>query len=236
VIGGDAVGAPDVEAKVAEPRPEPPDGLIGWLTRCRLVPVVVVDEPTVATALGQTLVDAGLPVAEVTLRTPRALECLAAMASVPDLVVGAGTVTSVADADRARSAGAAFVVSPGFSEPLGAWAVAHHVAYLPGVATPSEIMAAGAFGFSVVKLFPAQTLGGPAAVRALAGPFPDVRFVPTGGIGPDNLLDYLRLPAVVACGGSWVVGRSLVAAGELEEVGRRVRAARGAIDGLGDPA
>jgi 2-dehydro-3-deoxyphosphogluconate aldolase/(4S)-4-hydroxy-2-oxoglutarate aldolase len=210
---------------------DPGDRLVDLLGSIGVVPVVVVDDPAKAEALGHTLVDSGLPCAEVTLRTERALDCMAAMASVAELTVGAGTVTTVDQANRAVDAGATFVVSPGFSGQLAAWSGVAAMPYLPGVATSTEIMAAVNDGLSVVKFFPAGPAGGPALLRALAGPFPRVRFVPTGGIGSDNLFDYLAVPSVVACGGSWVVERSLVEAGRFDEISRRIADVRSRMKG-----
>jgi 2-dehydro-3-deoxyphosphogluconate aldolase/(4S)-4-hydroxy-2-oxoglutarate aldolase len=161
----------------------------------------------------------------VTLRTPAALEALAAMARVPGMLVGAGSVVTPDQADAAVAAGARFVVSPGFSEAVLARCRALGVPALPGVATAGEIMRALEAGVDVVKLFPAAQLGGPAGVRSLAAPFPGVRFVPTGGVGPGNLAEYLAIGAVAAVGGSWMVAPDLVRAGRFDEVRRLTEAA-----------
>jgi len=198
-----------------------------------LVPVVVSDVPAHAIGLGRALADGGLPIAEVTLRMPRALELLAAMAEgCPDLVVGAGTVVTADQVDAAVDAGARFLVSPGLAVDVVERARGRQVPILPGVATPSDLMAATALGLDLVKLFPAGSLGGADTVRALAAPFPAMRFVPTGGIGPADLADYLSVPAVAAVGGSWMVPAGALADGDHDTVRRltaeSVQAARAA--------
>jgi len=192
----------------------------------RLVPVVVVDGADQGARLADALVVGGLPVAEITLRTAGGLDAIRAVArNHPDVVVGAGTVTTAAQVDDVVAAGARYVVSPGLSAAVVRRAQEHGIPVLPGVATPSEIMAALDLGVDVVKLFPASVVGGPAAIKAFSAPFPQVRFVPTGGVGADNLADYLDLEPVLAVGGSWMVERSLVAAGEWDEISRRTREA-----------
>lgn len=191
----------------------------------RVVPVVVVDSPGTARPLAAALADGGLPCAEVTLRTPAALEALHELAGVPGMLVGAGSVVSPVQVDQAVDAGARFVVSPGLSEAVLARCRARDVPALPGVATAGEIMRALELGIDVVKLFPAGQLGGPAGVRSLAAPFPAVRFVPTGGVGTGNLAAYLALEAVAAVGGSWMVAPDLLRAGRFDEIRRLTRSA-----------
>jgi 2-dehydro-3-deoxyphosphogluconate aldolase/(4S)-4-hydroxy-2-oxoglutarate aldolase len=191
----------------------------------RVIPVVVIDSPAAARPLAAALTDGGLPCAEVTLRTPAALEALHEMTGDPGMLVGAGSVVSPDQVDQAVEAGARFVVSPGLSESVLARCRALGVPALPGVATAGEIMRALEAGVDVVKLFPAGQLGGPAGVRSLAAPFPSVRFVPTGGIGPGNLADYLAIDAVAAVGGSWMVAPDLVRAGRFDQVRRLTKSA-----------
>lgn len=183
-----------------------------------LVPVVVLDNAASAGGLAGALVAGGLPVAEVTFRTAAAEESIRTMARRGDLVVGAGTVLTVDQVDRAVAAGAEFVVSPGLSTAVVRRCQELGVAVLPGAVTATEVQAALELGCTTVKFFPAGTSGGSKAIAALAAPFAGVKFVPTGGIGPSNLDDYLRLPMVAAVGGSWMVPRDLVAAGEFEKV------------------
>lgn len=175
-----------------------------------LIPVVVADDSESADALAEALVAGGLPVAEVTFRTAAARDVIEAMAARGDVLVGAGTVLSPDQVDMAVDAGAAFIVSPGLSRAVVERALERGVLPLPGVATATEIQAAIELGLGVVKFFPAEASGGVGAIKALAAPFTDLSFVPTGGVGPANLADYLALPSVAAVGGSWMVPRDLL--------------------------
>lgn len=195
-------------------------GTLETLAAARLLPVVVLDDARDAPALGDALVAGGLPVAEITFRTPAAGDAIRALADRDDLTVGAGTVLVPAQVDEAVAAGASFVVSPGLSRAVVERCREHGVLVLPGAVTATEIQAALELGIATVKFFPAGTVGGAAAIAALTAPFAGVTFVPTGGIGPDELEDYLRLPAVVAVGGSWMVPRDRIRAGDMDEVRR----------------
>lgn len=188
------------------------------LTRARLVPVVVIDSAADAGLLGAALVAGGLPVAEVTFRTAAAGEAIRALVARGDILVGAGTVLTPEQVDQAVAAGASYVVSPGLSRAVVERCRERGVLALPGAVTATEVQAALELGVSTVKFFPAGTSGGAAAVAALAAPFGGVRFVPTGGIGPKNLADYLALPCVAAVGGSWMVPRDRIAAGDFEGI------------------
>ncbi|PZR55022.1 keto-deoxy-phosphogluconate aldolase [Xylanimonas oleitrophica] len=203
------------------------DPVLDRIGELRVVPVVVVDGADEGARLADSLVAGGLPVAEVTLRTPGALAALEAVAAQPDVLVGAGTVVTAAQVDQVVEAGARFLVSPGLFEPVVRRAQERGVPILPGVATASDLMRAVDLGLDVVKLFPASVVGGPAAVKALSGPFPQMRFMPTGGVSAANLHDYLALDAVLAAGGSWMVDRALVTAGDWAEITRRTREAVG---------
>jgi 2-dehydro-3-deoxyphosphogluconate aldolase/(4S)-4-hydroxy-2-oxoglutarate aldolase len=202
----------------AGPDPETP---LETIRALRVLPVVVLDDAAAARPLSAALVEGGLPAAEVTFRTAAAERGLATMAADRRLLVGAGTVVTAEQVDRAVAAGARFVVSPGFSRSVVERALELGVAIVPGVATASEIIAALDVGLTMLKFFPAQASGGVATVRALAAPFPQVRFVPTGGITATCLPDYLAVPAVAAVGGSWMVSRDLIAGGRFDEVARR---------------
>lgn len=186
----------------------------------RVVPVVVLDEAADADPLGAALVAGGLPIAEVTLRTSAGPDAIRALVDRGDLLVGAGTVLTADQVDVAVTAGARFVVSPGLSRAVVERCAEHGVPAVPGAVTATEVQAAVELGLRMVKFFPAGTSGGPAAIRALAAPFPDVEFVPTGGIGPSTLGGYLTIPAVAAVGGSWMVPRDRIAAGDFDEVRR----------------
>ncbi|MHB1064931.1 MAG: bifunctional 4-hydroxy-2-oxoglutarate aldolase/2-dehydro-3-deoxy-phosphogluconate aldolase [Georgenia sp.] len=185
-----------------------------------LVPVVVLDDAAQAGPLAAALVAGGLPVAEVTFRTAAAADSIRVMAQRGDMLVGAGTVLTVEQVDQAVAAGATYVVSPGLSRAVVERCQEHGVLALPGAVTATEIQAALELGLTTVKFFPAGTSGGPAAIKALAAPFGGVRFVPTGGVGPANLLDYLDIPAVAAVGGSWMVPQKLIREGDFAGVTR----------------
>lgn len=191
------------------------------LSDFRVIPVVVLKDAARAAGLGEALVAGGLPVAEVTFRTDAAAESIRIMGENPSLLVGAGTVVSVAQVDQAVAAGARFLVSPGLSRPVIERAREHGVPILPGAVTPSEVMAALELGISTCKFFPANLFGGIAGLKALGAPFGQVSFVPTGGVGADNLADYLDLPNVAAVGGSWMVPAGAVDAGDFALVRER---------------
>lgn len=205
------------------PSPAQDPDLLASLARHVLVPVVVVDDARSAGPLGDALVTGGLPVAEVTFRTSAGLDALRRLAGRGDLLVGAGTVVTPRQVDDAVRAGATFVVSPGLSRPVVERCLEHGVLPLPGAVTATEIQAALELGLTTVKFFPAESSGGAAAVRALSAPFGGVRFMPTGGIGPANLADYLAVPAVQAVGGSWMVPRDGL--GDSDAVAALVRQA-----------
>ncbi|MCA8908746.1 MAG: bifunctional 4-hydroxy-2-oxoglutarate aldolase/2-dehydro-3-deoxy-phosphogluconate aldolase [Rhodospirillaceae bacterium] len=203
-----------------------PTDLLGLLLRHRLVPVIALNDAGHAEPLGRALVGGGLPVAEVTFRTAAAAESIHRMASaLPELVVGAGTVLTPDQVDAAVDAGARFIVSPGTSARVLARCAERGVPALPGVATSSDIMAALDHGAEIVKFFPAEAAGGLPVLKALAAPFGQVRFVPTGGITPGNLASYLAHPKVVACGGTWMVKTDVIDRGAFDEVEAAVREA-----------
>jgi 2-dehydro-3-deoxyphosphogluconate aldolase/(4S)-4-hydroxy-2-oxoglutarate aldolase len=170
-----------------------------------VIPVIVIDDIAHAVPIAEALVAGGLRVLEVTLRTPCALEAIVRMKAVEGAIVGAGTVLSKADLDAAMEAGAEFIVSPGLTEPLGMAAVAADVPFLPGVASASDIMRGLDLGLSHFKFFPAVTSGGIAALKALAGPFANIRFCPTGGITAQTAPEWLALDPVLCVGGSWLL-------------------------------
>lgn len=195
-----------------------PADVLDRLSAGRLVPVVVVDDARDADALGTALVEGGLPVAEVTFRTDAAADAIRVLADRGDVLVGAGTVLTVEQVDAAVAAGAAYVVSPGTSRAVVERCAEHGVLALPGAVTATEVQAALELGVRTVKFFPAGTSGGAPAIAALAAPLGGVRFVPTGGVGPGNLGDYLALPCVAAVGGSWMVPRDLLRARDVDAV------------------
>jgi 2-dehydro-3-deoxyphosphogluconate aldolase/(4S)-4-hydroxy-2-oxoglutarate aldolase len=200
-----------------------------------ILPVVVLDSAEDAEPLGRALVAAGIHQAEITLRTSAALDAIASLTRLPGMVVGAGTVLDAAQVDAAVDAGAAFLVSPGLSQSVLARAEGRGIPVVPGVATASEIIRTRELGIRLVKFFPAESLGGAAAISALTSVFPDVAFVPTGGIDADRAKDYLALPSVMAIGGSWMVPRAAIAAGDFALVERLCREAVLASAVVGSP-
>jgi 2-dehydro-3-deoxyphosphogluconate aldolase/(4S)-4-hydroxy-2-oxoglutarate aldolase len=192
----------------------------GILSEIRIVPVVVLDDPGIANDLADALVAGGIPCAEITFRTPAGLEALKELRGRTDLLLGAGTVLSATDVDLAADAGARFIVSPGFGADVVARCRERGVTAIPGVATASELQAAVGAGLRHVKFFPAEQAGGLPMLSALSGPFPEVRFMPSGGLRPDNVNTYLDHPAVFAAGGSWMVPRAEIVAGNFQEIAR----------------
>lgn len=195
------------------------------LAELKLIPVAALQDAGNAVPLGEALMAGGLPCLEITFRTEAAEEAVARAASVPGLLVGAGTVITADQAVRAVDAGASFLVSPGLEPAVIEYGLARGVPVFPGVATPTEILTALSFGLPVVKFFPAEASGGPAMLQAVSGPFRDVRFIPTGGINAGNLAGYLALPCVLACGGSWMAGKRLISDRRFDEISRLAREA-----------
>lgn len=186
-----------------------------------VIPVIVIDDVADAVPLARALVAGGLPVLEVTMRTPAALEAIAAMKQVPGAIVGAGTVTNEHELDQALRAGSEFIVSPGLTEPLGRAAIDRNVPFLPGIANAGDIMRGLDLGLTHFKFFPAMAAGGLPALKALAAPFGPCRFCPTGGIGPDNAAEWLAFDPVLCVGGSWVAPRGTPDASAIEQVARQ---------------
>ena len=198
----------------------------------KLVPLVVLDDATDAVPMAKALVEGGIPVAEVTFRTDAAADVIRAMAEqVPEILVGAGTVHTVAQAQTAVEAGAKFIVTPGFQPDVVRWCVEHQVDIVPGTAVPSDIEQAISFGLSVCKFFPAEAYGGVKTLKALKGPYADIRFMPTGGVSRDNMNDYLALPNVAAVGGSFMTPSAAVKAKDWAKVTEACRTALTKVQG-----
>lgn len=191
-----------------------------------VIPVIVIDDVARAEPLARALVAGGLPVLEVTLRTPAARDAIRAMARVDGAIVGAGTVTNEAELDTALAAGARFIVSPGLTEPLGRAAIRSSVPFLPGIATAGDIMRGLDLGLTHFKFFPAEAAGGLPALKALAAPFGSVRFCPTGGITAETAPQWLAFEPVLCVGGSWVAPRGAFDAGEVERLARHATSFR----------
>lgn len=205
--------------------PSAPASATALFAHCSVIPVIRIADMRRAVDLAHTLVEAGLPLMEITLRTPTALDVIERIASeVPQAVVGAGTIRTAEDLARAADKGARFAISPGCTETLYRAAEQVSMPLIPGVATVSEVMRGMEFGHDLFKFFPAGAAGGQAMLRAWAGPLPQARFVPTGGVSPENAAEYLALPNVVAVGGSWMVPESGIESGDWARIGDLARA------------
>lgn len=196
------------------------------LEELRIIPVVTIDDADDAVPLARALTDGGLPCAEITFRTDAAAEAIRRIREAfPELLVGAGTVLTPAQADEARAAGARFVVAPGFNPRVVDHCLASDVPIYPGVCTPTEIEAAMEKGLRVLKFFPAEPAGGMSFLKAVAAPYGEVRFIPTGGISASNLREYLAFPRVVACGGSWMATQAMIRDRQFDRIRTEVEAA-----------
>jgi 2-dehydro-3-deoxyphosphogluconate aldolase/(4S)-4-hydroxy-2-oxoglutarate aldolase len=191
--------------------------------RLRIVPIVSIDDASGASPLGDALLAGGLPLVEITYRTESADAAVRTLARRGDLLVGAGTVLNPDTAKRAVEAGAKFLVTPGFNPKTVRWALDHGVAIVPGTSSPTDLEMAVDHGVNVVKFFPAEALGGVKTLKVLAGPFGMMKFVPTGGIGAEQIDPYLAFPKVVAVGGSWMATKELLAAKRFDEITRLTR-------------
>ena len=185
--------------------------ILETFARHAVVPAIVLHDAGQAEPLGHALLEGGLPLAEVTLRTPESLEALKKMAEVPDLLVGAGTVMNIAQAQQAVDVGAKFIVSPGMNAQLINWCQDQGITIVPGAVTATEMMLALSLGLTCVKFFPSEASGGLPVLKALHGPFPTLRFMPTGGITRASMPDYLAFAPVLAVGGTWMIRREWLA-------------------------
>jgi 2-dehydro-3-deoxyphosphogluconate aldolase/(4S)-4-hydroxy-2-oxoglutarate aldolase len=191
-----------------------------------VIPVLEIDSAQHAKPLAESLLAGGLPLAEITLRTEAALESIRVMAREgQDVLVGAGTVLNREQAQAARDAGAQFLVSPGMAEEVVVWAQENSIPILAGAVTPTEMMRAVRLGLEILKFFPAETMGGLKAIKALSDPFPQLRFIPTGGVRLEHLAEYLQTEKIHAVGGSWMAKRQMIAEGKFDEIRRMAREA-----------
>ena len=189
------------------------------LNEVGIVPVVVIDDIEEVRPLGQALLDGGLPAAEVTFRTEEAEEAIRILSEeFPQMFVGAGTVLTCEQADRAMAAGAKFIVAPGFNRTIVKHCLEHGYPVIPGVQTPGEMEQAMELGLDFVKFFPAEPAGGLPMIKAVSAPYTKLKFMPTGGINKDNVRDYLRFNRIVACGGTWMVKGDVLKAGDFEKI------------------
>lgn len=203
--------------------------LMKRIAELKIVPVIAISDASKAAGLADALINAGLPIAEVTLRTPSSLESLREIASRQEILTGAGSLRNENDLNKAIDAGAQFAVSAGFSAAIAKEAAKLNIPYFPGVATPTEILQAIDAGITTLKFFPAETLGGVAALKAMSAPFPGINFMPTGGINIENMNTYLAYGPVVAVGGSWMVAQKLIDSGEFTEIEKLTKDALKAV-------
>ena len=193
----------------------------------KVVPVVVLDDAKDAEPLAKALVEGGLPCAEVTFRTEAAAESIRIMTEVyPDMLVGAGTVLTTEQVDKAVESGAKFIVSPGFDPEIVDYCIGKNIPVFPGCISPSEVAQAVKRGLKVVKFFPAEQSGGLAMIKAMAAPYHMLKFMPTGGINTKNLKEYLACDKILCCGGSWMVKGDMIKAGEFEKIKKLTQEAK----------
>lgn len=198
-----------------------------------LIPVIKIQDANQAVPLAKALLRGGLQAAEITFRTDAAAESIQAISeNVPEMRVCAGTVLTLEQAQEAVSSGAQAIISPGTNPEIVSWCLEMGLPVIPGCATPSEVETCLRLGLTTVKLFPAEVVGGTAMLKALSGPYPQVSFMPTGGINLQNASDYLQLKNVIACGGSWIADGDLLAAGNYEEITRRAAKAHALVTSI----
>lgn len=205
--------------------PQAIDFLKSAVTKTRVIPVMILDDVALARPLAEALVAGGLNVLEVTLRTPNALDVIKEMVKVEGAIVGSGTVRNLTHMRQSEDAGCQFMVSPGAPIKLLEEADQVSIPLLPGIGSPSEAMAAASMGYSFLKFFPAEAMGGAKVLKAFASPFPDLVFCPTGGVSPQNAASYLNLPNVICVGGSWVTPADLIGKKDYAQIEKLARAA-----------
>lgn len=198
--------------------------LIEQLAALSVMPVIQIENADDAVKLVEILSDNGLPAAEITFRSAAAAESIRRIRDAfPDIILCAGTVLTIAQVDEAVAAGADFIISPGFNPTTVNYCIEHGIKIIPGINNPSQIEQALELGVNVVKFFPAEASGGVNMVKALVGPYSQIKLMPTGGIKPSNVMDYLAVPQVIACGGSWIATTSAIEANDWDSIAKNVR-------------
>ena len=192
--------------------------MLDQFNKMRVVPVVAIENAEDAMPLADTLIEGGLPCAEITFRTSAAVDAMRIMAQRDDILVGAGTVLKVDQVKAAVDVGVRFMVSPGFNPKVVGYCVENDIPVTPGICTPSNIEAALEYGIEVLKFFPAEAFGGLKTLKAMSGPYGSVKFIPTGGINPGNLVEYLQFPKTLACGGTWIAKSALISEGKFDRI------------------
>jgi 2-dehydro-3-deoxyphosphogluconate aldolase / (4S)-4-hydroxy-2-oxoglutarate aldolase len=195
------------------------DPIFDEFHRIGIIPVLEIDQAEDSIPLAEALHAGGLPIAEVTLRTGAAIDSIRSIARrLPDVIIGAGTVLNRQQAETARDAGAQFIVSPGMAEEVVVWAQENQIPVLAGAVTPTEMMRGIQLGLKVLKFFPAETMGGIKGIKAISDPFPQLRFIPTGGVRQENLAEYLQMEKIHAVGGSWMAKRQMIVEKRFDEI------------------
>ncbi|MFX0039734.1 MAG: bifunctional 4-hydroxy-2-oxoglutarate aldolase/2-dehydro-3-deoxy-phosphogluconate aldolase [Promethearchaeota archaeon] len=195
--------------------------IIKKIYESKIVPVIVIENPENIITLGKTLLEVGLPIAEITFRTEAAERALSILKdALPNMIVGAGTVLTIDQVKAAINSNTDFIITPGFNPRIVDYCLENKILIIPGVNTPTMVEWALDRGLKVLKFFPANVSGGIEMLKSLAGPYPEIRFIPTGGINSENLIEYLRLYNVIACGGSWIVKKELISSRQFEEIKR----------------
>jgi 2-dehydro-3-deoxyphosphogluconate aldolase/(4S)-4-hydroxy-2-oxoglutarate aldolase len=212
------------------------ESVIERISQLKLVPVVKLENPVDAVPLARALIEGGLPIAEITFRTDAAEQAIKNIKEeVPEIFLGAGTVLTVENVKKAVDAGATFIVTPGFNPEVVDYCLEHDIVITPGVNSPTQVEMGLSRGLTVLKFFPAEVSGGIKMLKAFAGPYTGVKFIPTGGIKADNLADYLATKNVLACGGSWIASSSLIAEGKFDEITALVKEAVEVINTVTSP-
>jgi len=205
--------------------------IIKQIEELKLIPIAIIENSNDAIPLGQILIEVGLPIIEITFRTQVAEQSISILSKISsNLLVGAGTILKIEQVKKALNAGAKFIVTPGFNPKVVDYCLNHKITIIPGVNTPTMVEWALERGLKVVKFFPANISGGINMLKSLAGPYPEMRFVPTGGVNNDSLIDYLKLSNVLACGGSWIVKKDLISSGQFGEIKKLIQNALSLIE------
>ena len=200
--------------------------IIQKIGKFKLIPVATIENPVDALPLGQALIEAGLPLIEITFRTQAAEQAISILSeNLPDLLIGAGTVLKIEQIKKSIRAGAQFIVTPGFNPKIVDYCIKQKILIIAGVNSPTFVEWALEKNLRLVKFFPANLSGGPEMLKSLSGPYPEMKFLPTGGININNLIEYLNLSNVLACGGSWMVKKDLISTGQFEEIKRLTKTA-----------
>jgi len=207
--------------------------IINKIADAKLIPIITIDRVEDAIPLAKAIIDGGLPVMEITFRTDAAEESIRTISKmVPEALIGAGTITTLERVKKAHLAGSQFIITPGVSTDVLDYCRAEKLPVFPGICTPTDVMQVMEFGVEIVKFFPVALFGGVSAIKAFSGPFPTIRFIPTGGISESDLHEYLALSKVIACGGSWMVKTDMINAGDFDGITALVKKAVALVESI----